>query len=48
MLFTCNHEADTKIVLNAVRSLKPLVITATDIGILILPTHLYPQCGKAK
>ena len=49
MLFTCNHnEADTRIVLHASRSIKPVIITATDTDVLVLLTHTYPQCNNAK
>ena len=49
MLFTCNHhEADTRIVLHASRSIKPVIITATDTDVLVLLTHAYPQCNNAK
>ena len=46
MLFTCNHqEADTHIVLRASRYIKPVIIKAT--GVLVLLTHAYPQCNNA-
>ena len=49
MLFTRNHhEADTSIVLQASRSIKPVIITATDTDVLDLLTHAYPQCNNAK
>ena len=44
MLFTCSlHEADTCIVLHESRSIKPVIITATDTGVLVLLAHAYPQ-----
>ena len=47
MLFTCNdHEADMRIVLHASRSMKPVIITDTDV--LVLLTHVYSQCNSAK
>ena len=49
MLFTCNHhQADTRIVLHASRSIKRAVILATDTDVLVLLTHAYPQCNNAK
>ena len=49
MLFTCNHhEADTRIVLHASRSIKPKIITAPDTDVLVLLTHAYPECNNAK
>ena len=49
MLFTCiHHEADTRIVLHASRSIKPVIITAPDTDVLVLLTHAYPQCNNAK
>ena len=39
MLFTCiYHEADTRIVLHASKSTKPVIITATDTDVLVLKT----------
>ena len=39
MPFTCNyHEADTRIVLHASKSIKPVIITATDTDVLVLKT----------
>ena len=49
MLFICNHhEADTRIVLPASRSIKLVIITATDTDVLVLLIHAYPQCNNAK
>ena len=36
------------ILLHASRSIKPVVITATDTDVLVLLTHAYPQCINAK
>ena len=39
MLFTCIYrEADTRIVLHASKSIKPVIITATDTDVLVLKT----------
>ena len=47
MLFTCNdHEADMHIVFHTSRSMKPVIITATDTDVLLI--HAYPQCNNAK
>ena len=49
MLFICNdHEADMRIVLQASKSMKPKIITATDTDVLVLLIHAYPQCNNAK
>ena len=40
-----NHdEADTCIALDASRSIKPVIIIATDTDVLVLLNHAYPQC----
>ena len=47
MLFTCNHhETDARIALHGLRSIKPVIITATDTDVLVLLTHAYPQCNN--
>ena len=39
MLFTCIYrEADTRIVLHESKSIKPVIITATDTDVLVLKT----------
>ena len=49
MLFTCNHhEVDTHIALHTLRSIKPVIITATDTDVLVLLTHACRQCNNAK
>ena len=49
MLFTFNHQkADTRFVLHILRSIKSVIITATNTGALVLLTHAYPQCNNAK
>ena len=49
MLFTCiYHEADTRIVLHASKSTKPVIITATDTDVLVLLSHAYPQFNNAE
>ena len=49
MLFTRNHqEADTRLVLHASTSIKPIIITATDTDVLVLLTHAYRQCNYAR
>ena len=49
MFFTYNrHEVDTRIALHARRSIKPIIITATDTDALVLLTRAYRQCNNAK
>ena len=49
MVFTGNHhEADASLVLHASRSIKPVIITATNTDVLVLLTHVYPQCNNAR
>ena len=49
MPFTCNHhEVDTHIALHTSRSIKPVIVTATDTDVLVLLTHARPQCNNAK
>ena len=49
MFFSYNrHEVDTRIALHARRSIKPIIITATDTDALVLLTRAYRQCNNAK
>ena len=49
MPFTCNHhKADTCIVLQASRSIQPVIIIATDTDFLVLSTHAYTQCNNVE
>ena len=41
MIFTCNHhKPDKSVVLHAPRSIKPVIMTATDTDVLVLLTHV--------
>ena len=49
MLFTCNHhKTNTRIALRLSKSKKPVIITAAETDVLVLLTHMYPQCNNAK
>ena len=49
MLSTSNdNQADTRIVLNAVRSKKLIISTTTDTDIIVLLTLAYPQWENAR